>query len=77
MPYKDARGQTSTEDAVGKGLLLPQEAAVLEPLPSRTQVIPSPPPHLCFCALFQAPQGAHSWAPRPCRTRTYRRRSCS
>ena len=37
--YKDARGQTSTEDAVGKGLLLPQEAAVLEPLPSRTQMV--------------------------------------
>lgn len=37
--YKDARGQTSLEDAIGKGLLLPHEANVLQPLPSRTQMV--------------------------------------
>ena len=42
--YKDARGQTSLEDAIGKGLLLPHEANVLQPLPSRTQVTLPPYP---------------------------------
>ena len=46
--YKDARGQTSVDDAIAKGLLLPQEAAVLQPLTSRpsvsTQLAPHPRP---------------------------------
>ena len=37
--YKDARGQTNLDDAIGKGLLLPHEATVLQPLPSRTQMV--------------------------------------
>jgi len=37
--YKDGRGQTNVDDAIGKGLLLPHEAAVLQPLPSRTQMV--------------------------------------
>ena len=37
--YKDARGQSSLDDAVGKGLLLPHEATLLEPLPSRSQMV--------------------------------------
>jgi hypothetical protein len=37
--YKDARGQTSLDDAVDKGLLLPHEAAILTSLPSRTQMV--------------------------------------
>ena len=53
--YKDARGQTSTEDAVGKGLLLPQEAAVLEPLPSRTQVTRRPCPYTTRTPLAPHP----------------------
>ena len=43
--YKDARGQTSLEDAIGKGLLLPHEAKLLQPLPSRYPLIyPRGPP---------------------------------
>ena len=45
--YKDARGQTSTDDAIAKGLLLPQEAAVLQPLPSRSSVSTQLAPHPC------------------------------
>ena len=37
--YKDARGQLNLDDAIGKGLLLPHEAVVLQPLPSRTQMV--------------------------------------
>ena len=37
--YKDARGHTSLEDVVSKGLLLPHEAAVLTPLPSKSQMV--------------------------------------
>ena len=37
--YKDARGQMGLEDAIGKGILLPEEAIVLTPLPSRSQMV--------------------------------------
>lgn len=37
--YKDGRGQLNLDDAIGKGLLLQQEAVVLQPLPSRTQMV--------------------------------------
>ena len=37
--YKDARGQLGLEDAIGKGLLLPDEATILTSLPSRSQMV--------------------------------------
>ena len=37
--YKDARGHTSLSDMEDKGLLLPHEAAILKPLPSKSQMV--------------------------------------
>jgi len=37
--YKDARGHTSLDDMLSKGLLLPHEAAILQGRPSKSQMI--------------------------------------